>query len=521
VEREILVRRPESRFAGEEELSFRHALLREGAYATLTEADRALGHRLAGEWLEARGEQDARALATHFEKGGDGPAAGRHYLRAAQQASWGLDGLELAALARRGLALKLPGELRMGLLGALCETAIWQPDLSASVQREAEELMLAAPRGSAPWAQAVAARLSGAAVAGKMDGVLALVAELERVEVMPDAVYPMAITLSFAIHAFELSGRSPAREALIARHEAVSSAAGDQSTVAMSLFHVTMAACELRDGNPAGMLEHERKCRGLARQCGHRRMAGVAVVGMAMSIFALGAPEEAERMFRELSLSDIEFGAGSAYRPFTLAWLLADRGETGEARAVAMQLVTSGRDRGLLLDEGRGRWVLAEVLRRAGALEEAEREVEAALALLDRVCPADVSGVLATKAAVLLAQGRPGEALAAAEEGVSRQAAMGLYDQFFRGSFVKLVHVESLQESGRHDEARAALASARARLLAIAAKIKEPAYQKSFLENVPENRRIFDLARQWLGEGGEAESLPRGAHAHASPIAAG
>ncbi|WP_437986780.1 hypothetical protein [Sorangium sp. So ce117] len=51
VEREILVRRRESRFSGEEELAFRHALLREGAYATLTEGDRTLGHKLAGAWL--------------------------------------------------------------------------------------------------------------------------------------------------------------------------------------------------------------------------------------------------------------------------------------------------------------------------------------------------------------------------------------------------------------------------------------------------------------------------------------
>src|SRR5262249_3136602 len=49
-EQEVLVRRPDSRFSGEEELAFRHALLREGAYAMLTETDRCLGHRLAGHW---------------------------------------------------------------------------------------------------------------------------------------------------------------------------------------------------------------------------------------------------------------------------------------------------------------------------------------------------------------------------------------------------------------------------------------------------------------------------------------
>ena len=162
------------------------------------------------------------------------------------------------------------------------------------------------------------------------------------------------------------------------------------------------------------------------------------------------------------------------------------------------------------------------MLRREGALEEAEREVESAIVLLSRACPADVSGVLATKAALKLAQGKPGEALAAAEEGMSRQAAMRLHDKLLRGSFLHLVHIESLLANGRNAEVRAALANARDRLLAIAARLTDPAYQKSFLEDAPESRRILDLAREWLGEGGEGESLPnKGTHAPASPTAAG
>ncbi len=142
--------------------------------------------------------------------------------------------------------------------------------------------------------------------------------------------------------------------------------------------------------------------------------------------------------------------------------------------------------------------------------------------MLNRASPADVSGVLATKAALKLAQGKPGEALAAAEEGMSRQATMKLHDKLFRGSFLHLVHIESLLANGRNAEVRAALANARDRLLAIAARLTDPAYQKSFLEDAPESRRILDLAREWLGEGGEGESLPnKGAHAPASPAAAG
>ena len=69
VDREVLVVQPESRFPGETELRFRHTLLREGAYAMLTESDRVLGHRLAAAYLEAQGESDALVLAEHWERG--------------------------------------------------------------------------------------------------------------------------------------------------------------------------------------------------------------------------------------------------------------------------------------------------------------------------------------------------------------------------------------------------------------------------------------------------------------------
>jgi hypothetical protein len=525
VEREILVRRRESRFPGEEELTFRHALLREGAYAMLTEADRTLGHRLAGEWLERKGEQDARALAEHFEKGGDGPAAGRHYLRAAQKASWGGDGLEQATLARRGLALPLPGELRVRLLGVLCETAIWQPDIATSMEHEAEELMRASPRGSAPWVQGVAARISGASVAGKAAEVLAVADELkqvEQVDVAPDAVYPMVIAVALATYVIEVTGRSPYGDALHAKLEAITQAAGDRSAIARTIYYLTTAARQQQKGDPFGMLEYTRKGRELARQCGHLRAETIATISLATSCWGLGAPDEAERMLQGLALADADLGPISVYRPFVMAWLLAERGALAEAGAYADLLTsTLGRARGLSVDEGLGRWVLAEVRRRAGAFEEAEREVEDALLLLGKTCPIDVPGVLATKAALKLAQGKPDEALAAAEEGLARQAAMRMHDHFFRGSFLRLVHSESLEANGRHAEACTALADAKGRLLAMAAKITEAAYQKSFLENVPENRRTLDLAREWLGEGGEAESLPKGAPAPASPTAAG
>jgi hypothetical protein len=98
-----------------------------------------------------------------------------------------------------------------------------------------------------------------------------------------------------------------------------------------------------------------------------------------------------------------------------------------------------------------------------------------------------------------LAQGRAEEALATAQDAMARCTTMGGCGMF-RGAFVRLVHAEALHATGAHDAARTAIAAARARLLAIADRIADPAYRTSFLANVPENARTLALAVVWGGE---------------------
>jgi eukaryotic-like serine/threonine-protein kinase len=93
-------------------------------------------------------------------------------------------------------------------------------------------------------------------------------------------------------------------------------------------------------------------------------------------------------------------------------------------------------------------------------------------------------------------------ALAAAEDALSRYTSKGACGML-RGAHVRLIHAECLHAAGDQDGARAAIATARERILANAAKIGDADYRRSFLENVPENARTLELARQWLGEGGQ------------------
>jgi hypothetical protein len=81
----------------------------------LTEADRTIGHRLAGDWLETAGEQDALTLADHFERGGERHRAVSWLVRAAQRAFAGGNLDAAFALAQRGVESGATGNER-GLL---------------------------------------------------------------------------------------------------------------------------------------------------------------------------------------------------------------------------------------------------------------------------------------------------------------------------------------------------------------------------------------------------------------------
>ncbi len=89
---------------------FRHALVRDATYATLTDDDRKLGHRLAAELLEATGGAGALALAEHFVRGGAPERAIAHLRAAATKALEGNDIRKAVALGERALLLQPAGD---------------------------------------------------------------------------------------------------------------------------------------------------------------------------------------------------------------------------------------------------------------------------------------------------------------------------------------------------------------------------------------------------------------------------
>src|SRR5581483_2603191 len=88
---------------GHGQLAFRHDLLRQAAYDSLTEGDRAAAHALAGAFLESQGDARPLVLAEHFERGGKSYRAAKWLARAARQAIEGNDFAQAIECARRGL----------------------------------------------------------------------------------------------------------------------------------------------------------------------------------------------------------------------------------------------------------------------------------------------------------------------------------------------------------------------------------------------------------------------------------
>ena len=111
--RDLLRLSPSSRIAGDQELAFKHGLIREVAYATLPKAVRRERHGVVARFMEnAAGDPAAYAaiLAHHWREAGDSASAADYLLIAAQQAGLGWAHHEAVDLCNQALELIPEGD---------------------------------------------------------------------------------------------------------------------------------------------------------------------------------------------------------------------------------------------------------------------------------------------------------------------------------------------------------------------------------------------------------------------------
>ena len=494
-EREVLESRGEGRFAGEREYAFRHVVAAEAAYAMLTDADRALGHRLAGEWLEEAGERSAVVVATHYETGGARERAAPWFLRAADQA---LDAGDLAgaiARAERAVACGAHGAELGAARWTQARAHAWRNEGDVQRLRAEQALALLPARTDRAWG-ALGLAVSAAALAGDRDAALAHVARIRTALAEPG---PPAALLAAAARAANASfnfGEFETAERLLAALAALEASGAASSPESRGRAARARGRAALRAGAVATNLALvEAALRGW-EEAGDARQVCSTRVDLSYALIVLGEYPRAEAELRA-ALSEAErlgLANVSAYARHNLGSVLQRLGRLDEAEAFereALDAFTRGGNRRL---EGGSRVYLASILLAKGDPAAAEREARRAVEEL-AAAPALRPAAQAVLANVLLARS-PQEALAVAADAVRAVEPGGVWDA---EAEIRLVHAESLHACGDTDRAREAIHVARRRVLEQAARIPAGPVRDGFLAHVPAHARTLSLARAWLG----------------------
>lgn len=491
--REVVSVHRGSRFPEEEEWRFRHALMRDGAYALLTAEDRALGHRLAGGWLRDAGEHDALVLAEHFDRGGATEDAVRCFHRAADQALEGNDLEAVVARVERAVASGASGK-NLGSLRALESLArYWQSDYAGarSKGREAAALLR---DGSRDWYRALGSAIVASARLGDFESVDALFREVSASSPEPAAVAEQLVALARGTFQLIFHGRFDEADQVLARIAALAEDEEAIDALTLGQVHHVRGVRAAMVGDVSTFLSHLSRAVDAFERAGDVRNVSLERTTVAWCYAEIGDFEEAERICRANLRACEEMGAQQAitYGKVNLGYILTHRpGLRDEARRVLLDAIAECRAVGNPRLCGWALAHLAALERLEGngdAEEEAARE---AVALLD-VSPGLEAWALALWARALAQRG-DSRALELAERSMRTLERLG---GMLQGEALPpLALAEARHAAGDREGALEAITDARARLFRRAERIAEPAWRAGFLEH-PESRAILE----WKGD---------------------
>jgi tetratricopeptide (TPR) repeat protein len=495
---EMITSRGAGKFPGEEEFIFRHALVREAAYAMLTEQDRALGHQLAGAWLEEAGERDPVVLAEHFERGGEPGSAERWYRRAAEQALEGNDLVAAQERATRGIACGAVGE-SLGALNLIAAEALRYRGEYFEAASSALDALSWLPHAGELWHTAVGEAALACARLGKPERIMPLVGALLAIKVSADTSDAHAIACAQTAGVLLFTGHPDLAGALFEHIDAIERAARRPDPAVLAWISRARATRLLFAGDPSAFLRLMEQTAALFEQAGDLRSACTQRVNVGYAYMQVGAYREAEGALREAIIAAERMGLAmaTASAKHNLGLAVARQGRVAEGVEVERQALAASITQGDRRLEGGSRTYLAAMLALSGDLEEAVVEARTA-AEVSRASPPARAYALATLAHVSFLRGEAAEGAARAAEAMELLESMG--GEMEEGeSLVRLVHAEALDASGDREAAGWAIGAARSRLLERAQRISDPAWRESFLRSVPENMRTLALAREWTG----------------------
>lgn len=480
VEREVIAARGEGKFPGHQEYIFRHALVRDAAYQMLTDTDRALGHKLAGLWLESVGEKDARTLAEHFALGGDEARAINAYRRAAEQALEGNDYGVVLACVERALPSST-GEVRGALLGLATEAHHWRAELAEVEDRGREALSLLRP-GTALWYAA----LGRLALALGRRGAVDRLVELTGSVIGPDAhrartgeiAGAYVVAMSNVAAQLLFAGRYDLANQVLAQIDAV---VPERAFAAFAGWvHDARATRAMLEGDMRACVEHMSRAAEAFLAAGDLRNACIQRGYVGYGLSELGALEEAEgaliEAWREADRMGLAHTVATAKH--NLGRVVALLGRLDEGAAIELEAVEAFAAQGDRRLEGGARRYLAQIHLLQGRYEEAEREARAALEALPDNRPMR-SAAYATYADCLLSLGRLDEARRYAEDAHRVLDELGAVEE--GATSIQAALIDVYLALGERDAARAIVLRAKDQPLS---------------PRIPEHARILARARE-------------------------
>jgi serine/threonine protein kinase/tetratricopeptide (TPR) repeat protein len=496
---------PAVAFDGSPAFIFAHSLIREAAYAMLTDEDRQLGHRLAAKWLLEHGTPEPIVLAEHFRRGGDLRGAASAYHRAAEQAlkANDLDG----AIARAGLGLgalggEAPdtrdGEVHGALLLVQAEAHRWRGELAHAESAGRAALGLLAP-GSPMWFRAAGQIILALGSQGKAQELGALIAQVRAVEPQLEARDAFLVCLSEGAKHLITAGHLASADALLEEAARLAGYFSDIEPQAWGLVHRARAARAAARGESTQCLEELETAWALFEQAGDQRNACAVRCDIGAVYAELGECGRAAELLREVVAAADRLGLAeiAAIGRRELSRVLGWQRESAEAERLARQAVATLGTRGESRERAIAASYLAEILLSVGRYDEAVAEAERAAANLT-MAPAARALALAVLARARLGRGEVQEASVVAHEAyygaLESLGAMGECE-----TVVRLAYAACLLAGQDIEAAHLVLLRARERLHARAAALGPRGDRQALCANVPYNAETLRLAETVLG----------------------
>jgi serine/threonine protein kinase/tetratricopeptide (TPR) repeat protein len=483
--------------AHQDQVQFRHALMREAAYAKLTPTDKASAHRFAAQWLESQAGAAPFVIAEHWRKGDEPALASTWYIKAAKAA---LDANDLRSVIQlTGLAegLKVEENQRALLYHLRAEAYGWlgEPQKASELW---EQYLEQVPHGSATWYNAHAALFMSSLQLRDFERSLAVIEQLQAVTPTPEALTESSMALAIVVSFACVGGLYQVAASFIEKfNRSVMPPSDAENWISLGWRNQAYAYGALYlEGDPWEYLQRAQAAMRYFEKAGHLRGAMTQAVEVGRAYLCLGAFPQAERFLRE-KLSQIESLQLHYVQPFAklfLAQSLRSQQKYKEARSLIEEALQEFAKTNHGPKQGDSRAELGKVYVEQGELDDADTQLNKALQFLAFALPAK-SKATAIYSLIRLAQNKPQEALDLSQEALDLLDGLG--GKGYEDTYLYWAHTEALLANKKLREAKDFIYEAKRRIAQRADRITDFNFRESFVRNVEENRKLLSLAHQF------------------------